>query len=79
MSDKASVFSDEDVKRLREWSENKWAMTRGGLHQDQAKALLARLEAAEKIVAEINFLNGDKRCFAWDMLLEDWRKAAGKQ
>ena len=66
-------FTDDDLKRLKEhlmgdcWRSDEWADARKLM-----PALLARLEAAEKLVAW-EWENGD-----YQQLLRNWRKAAGK-
>jgi len=65
------VFSDEDLKRLKEDIQ----LTGVGPRPSDALALIARLEAAEKVieVAGSDPLSGEV-----SKSFEEWRKAAGK-
>jgi hypothetical protein len=64
-------FTDDDLKRVKQYLDEKnWEYQPS---HDVLKALLARLEAAEKVVE-------DKINRGWGNhpLVEIWRKAAGK-
>ena len=82
------TFTDDDLKRLKESANKKdrpyydaWE----ALTVDKINALLARLEAAERIVtwkcrcrfSLQSILSGEHGC-ARDVLIENWRKAAGR-
>lgn len=66
-------FTDSDLKRLKELAKQK---ALSGLEPDIV-ALLARLEAAEKVIKEIDehFLSDHDYV---ERLIETWRKAVGK-
>lgn len=73
MNDKLSTFTDDDLKRLKEYLDSPGRKYWGpGLSGDTTEALLARLEAAEKCLEPS----------AGDIVpaqrYEAWRKAAGK-
>lgn len=66
------TFADDDLKRLKEsrtapyWSEEKWM-----------RALLARLEAAEKIANYLDGFDGVNNPIV-NELLKAWCKACGR-
>ena len=74
-------FSDEDLKRLKEIFECSPQIDVHGFTDENFKALLARLEAAERIVNRMCVHAGSWRgkldgCFKDEV--KAWRKAAGK-
>ncbi len=66
-----SVFSDDDLKRLKEDLRINFA-TFWVLNREQTISLLARLEAAEHAL-EMRHVRG-----VFEVSIEAWRKAAGK-
>ena len=71
------TFTDNDVKILKAWTGNVDALAFDALPQGKLKALLSRLEAAERVCEHIEFYwpKGEAN-LERDLLL--WRKAAGK-
>ena len=76
-----AIFTDEDLKRLKENATKREGMlsTVCTVDATEVKALLTRLEAAEKVVAchillEREMINYD----SFVSNLQAWRKAAGK-
>ena len=68
-------FSDDDLKRLKEWAHVCGCTSYEGkkpCRHEETNALLARLEAAEKMINA----NPDSR--SYDLAYNEWRKAAGK-
>lgn len=85
------TFTDDDLKRLKEWGDRcnctpETDLTCGQLGHLKTKALLARLEAAEAVIEGTwNGCDHDRICDCppgWSPIpqkkLEAWRKAAGK-
>ncbi len=65
------IFSDEDLKRLKEYLENYKPQTwQSPVTPDNLKALIRRLEAAERIVIWAHGI-------CPDTMEEAWRKACG--
>ena len=63
-------FTDDDLKRLKELAEvDDWPIS-----QSDAKALLARLEAAERSLKHLEVHD----CQNCRQALQDWRKVAEK-
>lgn len=65
-------FTDDDLKRLRDRTLPYESLALIGVKSDLLNALLARLEAAEKVCEEI------ERKPICHGLIEAWRKACGK-
>jgi len=61
------TFTDEDLKRLKEYMEAKHPMFPGTIGWAKIEAVLNRMEAAEEFIADGNSDN-----------YEAWRKACGK-
>ena len=74
------TFTDDDLKRLKKNVEGQFSVTVHKPTWDEIEALLARLEAAEKVLERFEKTHnkdhgsGCSVCF----LMEAWRKAAGK-
>jgi len=72
-------FTDEDLKRLTEWINGVPARALTLPNAELIKALLARLEAAEKVCSQI-----DKYTDTLDIYVpiresyQEWEKAAGR-
>lgn len=68
------IFTDDDLKRLKDSRKYE------SIDPDKIDALLARLEAAEDVILQIQHAKLHKTCAlrASDISLEVWRKAAGK-
>ena len=81
---KLMTFTNDDLARLKEEikiQDGKTSMSPDVLVMDRntLKALLARLEAAEKVIAVIqNMEVEDWDGGEWDKGVEAWRKAAGQ-
>lgn len=72
------TFTDEDLKRLKERCESDDLI---GIFDYELPALLARLEAAEKIVIFDCLHDPKAKCGCTkelNQLIQAWRKAAGK-
>jgi hypothetical protein len=75
------TFTDEDLKRLKEYAEHREGMlsTNCIMPANEVKALLARLEAAETALEAIYpCLDSGSQFNYLDILMDSWRKAAGK-
>lgn len=72
MQSNVMTFTDDDLKRLKEFGENEFLVESEyqEIHQ-LLPALLTRLEAAEKFLEGYSDLKDDQT-------YEAWRKAAGK-
>ena len=68
------TFTDDDLKRLKERADFHRFDTNGLMSREIFDALLARLEAAEKVI---------KKYHTWedwdDSAYKAWRKAAGRE
>jgi hypothetical protein len=72
-------FTDEDLKRLKMRKEDPLIKDHTVLKLNELDALLARLEAAEKVcgIGTLHECLTDHDCWTCKALAE-WRKAAGK-
>lgn len=73
------TFTDDYLKLLKEWAD---LGSKAQLDPEDIYALLARLEAAEKVIKEVEYMAGagfntTTRSLMWDAV-KAWRKAAGK-
>ena len=75
-------FTDDDLKRLKAFTERHALQPEYTVHTANGvmEALLARLEAAEKVIAESLDHNGKAHIGfdAWHEAYKAWRKVAGK-
>lgn len=69
------TFSDDDMKRLKAFAECGDPTGYHGFSPEAMRALLARLEAAERVIDNIE---SNDSSMAIDRSLGLWRKAAGK-
>jgi hypothetical protein len=80
------TFSDDDLKRLKEYIKRR---PEGYIAVPDFEALLARLEAAERVIDRLNECNREQYdeesvcsgwyCNSWiDSEIRVWRKVAGK-
>ena len=75
------IFTDEDLKRLKDWTEYARKKFNGArldefvfeLKHNEVEELLARLEAAERYITSVWRNPGASEEDYWE-----WRKAAGK-
>ena len=75
------VFTDDDLKRLKE-SYNNGPHNTGGMTvvlTPELQALLARLEAAEWALLRFHSISEDIRTEGMREALKVWREAAGKK
>jgi hypothetical protein len=73
-----TVFTDDDLKRLKNWFEWEKRPEAAELIKD-LKALLTRLEAAERVIEAHCRLEQEKISYDnFVTLLNQWRKAAGR-
>ena len=72
-------FSDDDLKRLKKMLDPKGLEAIVGWRVDEWRALLARMESAEKVIEAHCRLEQEKISYDnFVALLNQWRKVAGK-
>lgn len=70
------TFNDDDLKLLKKCTGTKTEPYLYYIHRDDINALLARLEAAERVIEDLALI--DNRLWSGSKYVEAWRKAAGK-
>ncbi len=71
-------FTDERLKRLKEEADRNSLEYPIELSATEIKALLARLEAAERVVHRLDKLSGAELETELNYLLDGWQKTCGK-
>lgn len=72
------VFTDEDLKRLKDLMMGFPNSAVSSLDVGEIRALLARLEAAEKVCEAAQYMKRLIYSARFNADMEAWRKAAGK-